>query len=248
MSIERIRILNAPADVLTMETAVDEACRLAKDHSRVHTIVAINPEKTFAMKKSDEVRDFIENADLIIADGVGIVFGARILYGKKFQRVPGADLMQNICAESGKRGVKIFLYGSEEKVNAGAAAKLAERYPDIQIVGRCNGYVKPEENDSLIRSINDSGADILFLALGSPKQERWVRDNSSHLNVGVCMGIGGTLDTITGAVKRAPNWWQLHGLEWLYRSLRQPKRFWRSRRIFLFGIQVVCKKIFGLWK
>ena len=244
--IERLRVLNAPVDVLTMESAINAACGMAKDHSSTQSIVAMNPEKTFAMKKSGEIRDFIENADLVIPDGIGMVLAAKILYGRRFDRVPGADLMQAICAESGKRGVKIFIYGAKEEVNAGAVEKLRERHPDIEIVGRRNGYVKPEEMDGLIDQINASGADVLFLALGSPKQERWIRENAPRLDVGLCMGVGGTLDTITGTVKRAPVLWQRMRAEWLYRFIRQPSRVWRSRRIFLFGWNVLMAKIFGV--
>ena len=115
----------------------------------------------------------------------------------------------------------------------------------MRIVGRSHGYVPPEKNEELISDINQSNADILFLALGSPAQEHWVDRNADHLNVAVCMGIGGTLDTIVGTVKRAPKSWQAHGLEWLYRLIRQPKRIWRSRKIFLFALRVFWVKLFG---
>lgn len=242
-NIERLRILNAPVDVLTMDKAIDSACKLAKDHSNISYIVAINPEKTFAMKENQEIRDFIEKADLVIPDGIGIVFGAKMLCGRRLERVPGADLMQELCRVSGQCDLKIFIYGAKEEVNAGSVEKLRERHPDIQIVGRQNGFSKEENMNDLVKRINDSQADIVFLALGSPKQERWMNEFGFQLQVGACMGIGGTLDTIVGKVKRAPLFYQKYCLEWFYRLAKQPSRFWRQRRVFYFAFAVFVAKI-----
>lgn len=245
--IERIRVLNVPVDVLTMDMAINRVCEMAKNHEKTGYVVAVNPEKSFAMQQSEEIRDFIENADVIIPDGIGIVFGARILNGRKLGRVPGADLMQEICKASGERNVRIFIYGAKEEVNAGAVEKLRQRHSDIQIVGRRNGYVREEEMDDLVREINDSGADIVFLALGSPRQERWMNDYGPKLNSGACMGIGGTLDTITGTVKRAPVFMQKIHLEWFYRLIKQPSRIWRNRLVFLFGFKVLTAKFLRIF-
>jgi len=243
--IERIEVLNVPVDVLTMAKAVESVCYLAKDHRKVSTIVAVNPEKSYAMLQSDEIRDFILNADLVISDGIGIVWGARILRGTRLSRVTGADLMQEICRISGEQGIKIFIYGAKEEVNAGAVAKLHECYPDIHIVGNRNGFVPEHEMEQLVQEINDSCADILFLALGSPRQERWMSRYGQKLNVGACMGIGGTLDTITGKVKRAPKFIQEIHMEWLYRLVKQPWRLWRTRLKFWFGMKVIWKRLCG---
>ena len=241
--IERILVLNVPVDVLTMEKAVDCVCEHSKKHDRVSVVVAVNPEKSFAMQQSDEIRELIENADLVIPDGIGIVFGARILHGRQLGRVPGADLMQEICKVSSDRDIRIYIYGAKEEVNARAVAKLRERHPDIQIVGRRNGYVRDNEMEGLIQEMNDSHADIVFLALGSPRQERWMNTYGPKLNVGVCMGIGGTLDTIAGTVKRAPVFMQKIHLEWFYRLVKQPSRLWRTRLLFLFAVKVIWKKM-----
>ncbi|MDO4585856.1 MAG: WecB/TagA/CpsF family glycosyltransferase [Planctomycetia bacterium] len=242
-NVERLRVLNAPVDVLTMNKAIDCACELAKDHSNISYIVAVNPEKTYAMKESEVIRDFIEKADLVIPDGIGIVFGAKMLCNRRLERVAGADLMQEICRVSGEQNLKIFIYGAKEEVNAGAVQKLQERHSNIQIVGRANGFVKAENMNELVERINASQADILFLALGSPKQENWMNEYGPKLNVGACMGIGGTLDTIVGTVKRAPDFYQKIHLEWFYRLAKQPSRFWRQRRVFFFGFAVLAAKI-----
>jgi N-acetylglucosaminyldiphosphoundecaprenol N-acetyl-beta-D-mannosaminyltransferase len=151
--------------------------------------------------------------------------------------------MQRICAVALERSYRIFVLGASEGVNAAAVIELRRRFPGINIVGRANGYWKPEDNPALIQRINDSCADIVFVALGSPRQERWMEANLPHLNVKVCQGIGGTLDTIVGAVKRAPDAWQALGLEWAYRLLRQPSRARRQFKLLSFVLEVLSLKL-----
>lgn len=241
-NVERIEIFNEPVDLLDFDTALESACKLALDRQKVSYVVAVNPEKVMTARRSKIIHDFICRADLAIPDGIGIVAAVRILLGKRIERVAGADLMQKICEESGKKGIKIFLYGAKEDVNAGAVDVLRKRYPDIQIVGRQNGYLPEEESEDLVSRVNASDADVLFLALGSPRQEKWMNQYGAKLRVGMCMGVGGTLDTIVGRVKRAPMAWQRAKLEWLYRLIRQPSRFWRQRRIFYFAARVLLEK------
>ena len=243
--VKRLNILGQPVDALTFDRALTLASELAQDHEKTSYIVAVNPEKIMTARRSKLVSDFLHNADLAIPDGIGVVVAARLLYGEKLERVAGADLMQELCRVSGSYGLKLFLYGSKEEVNASAAKKLKERFPDVDIVGRQDGYLPEDEYGTLVERINASGADVLFLALGSPMQENWMNRYGASLKVGVCMGIGGTLDTIAGAVKRAPLGWQKARLEWLYRLLRQPTRFWRQRKIFIFASWIVFLKLTG---
>lgn len=244
MKIERTRVLGAPVDALTMKTAVERAVELAKDKAKLSYVVAINPEKTFALRQSAELAQFVEGADLALPDGIGVVFASRLLNGRKIERVPGADLAEALCARSGVEGLNLFFYGAKEESSAAAVEELRRRYPDIRVVGRRNGYVKMEEMDALTQEIADSGADVLLVALGSPRQERWIRDYAARTNVGLCLGVGGTLDTFAGTVKRAPILWQKMNLEWLYRLLKQPSRIWRCRRLFFYAVETAFRFIF----
>jgi N-acetylglucosaminyldiphosphoundecaprenol N-acetyl-beta-D-mannosaminyltransferase len=142
--------------------------------------------------------------------------------------------MQAICAIAPERGYRIFVYGASEEVSADAVQKLRVRYPGINIVGRANGYVKEVDMPALVQRINALRPDILFVALGSPRQEEWLHRWLPELKVKVCQGIGGTLDTIVGRVKRAPAAWQRLGLEWLYRLVRQPSRIVRQAVLIRF--------------
>lgn len=241
----RYRVLDTPVDGVDMAGALAYVAEAVRNGDRPAFILAVNPEKVFVLRQDSFLRDFFEQAALLIPDGIGMVKGLKILHGVTITRVPGADLMQNICREAPARGYKIFLYGSNEEVNAGAFEILRKRYPGIQIVGRANGFAAPDEMAALVDRINASGADILFIAMGSPRQEKWMSEYAGKLTtVKVCQGIGGTLDTIAGTVKRAPVFWQKLGLEWFYRLLCQPSRFKRQLRCFKFALEIFRQKYF----
>lgn len=241
--IQRLRVLDTPVDALDMSEALSFVDRCVRCVGSPATILAVNPEKVFVLQKDPNLKRFFESAALLLPDGIGIVAAARFLHGANLCRTPGADLMQNVCAIAPERGYRIFILGASEGVNAAAVEELRRRAPGIRIVGRANGYWKPEENSDLIRRINESHSDILFVALGSPRQERWIETNLAKLNVKVIQGIGGTLDTIVGTVKRAPKAWQAMGLEWAYRLLRQPSRLGRQLKLLSFVFKVFSVKL-----
>jgi N-acetylglucosaminyldiphosphoundecaprenol N-acetyl-beta-D-mannosaminyltransferase len=230
-------------DVVDMRSALAEVDRIVHTTVGPRYLVAGNPEKIYAARKNPFLKEFFQNAALIIPDGIGIVLALRCLYGLRVERVPGADLMQNICAMAPHCGYRIFIYGASEETNAGAVRQLQMRHPGIEIVGRAHGYLKECEMPALIDRINRSQADVLFVAMGSPRQEEWLNHWLPQLNVKICQGIGGTLDTIVGKVKRAPKAWQRMGLEWLYRLLREPRRITRQWRLATFAMEVLIKRV-----
>ncbi len=210
---------------------------------RLHTIFAANPEKNFSVPKDPLLYSLFKSADLLVPDGIGLVLALKTLYGVRLKRVPGCELMQNVCALSADRGYKIFIYGAREEVNQRAVESLRERFPGIQIVGNVNGYLPEDKMADLVEQINRSGAQILFLALGSPKQEQWISKYGANLkSVKVCQGIGGTLDVLAGTVERAPEVFCSLGLEWLYRLVTEPKRLRRQLVLPVFAWQVLREK------
>jgi N-acetylglucosaminyldiphosphoundecaprenol N-acetyl-beta-D-mannosaminyltransferase len=244
----RYPILNIWTDAVTMDEALQKVSDFVEDGDRPHTIFATNPEKNFSVPADPFLYDCFKNADLLLPDGIGMVLGAKILHGAQLTRVPGCEFMQEICALSAGQGYKIFIYGAKEEVSRQAVEILEERLPGLQIVGRCNGYWPEDQMDALVNKINESKAEILFLALGSPKQEKWFaryRDKLKHIRV--CQGIGGTLDVITGNVKRAPEIFCKLGLEWFYRLLAEPRRIKRQMVLPVFAWQIMMTKI-GLRK
>lgn len=238
---KRFTVLGLPVDAVDMENSLSAVDQFVRATGRPRYIVAANPEKVYAARNSPFLREFFKRAALILPDGIGILIGLRRFYGLRVSRVPGSDLMPRICASAPERGYKIFIYGASEEVNAGAVRELRRRHPGIQIVGRANGFLKESEMPALIEQINESRADILFIALGSPRQEQWLQRWMPALNVKVCQGIGGTLDTIVGRVKRAPIAWQRLGLEWLYRLLREPARIVRQRKLAVFVWELLVR-------
>jgi N-acetylglucosaminyldiphosphoundecaprenol N-acetyl-beta-D-mannosaminyltransferase len=193
--------------------------------------------------KNESLRNTFAAATLLIPDGIGVVWAMRRLKGLEAVRVPGSEMMPRLCELAARKDYGIFLFGSKEEINREAAEKLVQRYPGLRVAGRANGYLKEEEMPQLVRQINESAAKILFVALGSPKQEQWMQKWLPQLNVAVCQGIGGTLDTIVGTVKRAPPLFCRLGLEWFYRLITDPRRIRRQIVLPVFAWMVIKSRL-----
>jgi N-acetylglucosaminyldiphosphoundecaprenol N-acetyl-beta-D-mannosaminyltransferase len=246
---ERFQILDIWVDPVSKEEACQKVSHFLAFGKRPHSIFASNPEKNFSVPRDPVLYEVYRNADLLLPDGIGVVMAARILYGVKIERVPGSDFIFSICSIAEREGYKIFIYGAREEVNRLACERLQSKYPCLKVVGRSNGYIKEEEMPDLVERINASGAEILFLALGSPKQEKWFAENKDELSqVRVCQGIGGTLDTVAGTVERAPKSWQKAHAEWLYRLITEPTRIKRQKVLPLFASKVMAVKLRSLFQ
>lgn len=244
---DRLKILDIWVDPLTREDAIECVSMFLKQGRRPHAIFASNPEKNFSVPADPDLYKVYGEADILLPDGIGMVYAARLLHGRVFPRIPGSEFIFDICRLAARDGYGIFVYGAKEEVNAGAVKILEERFPGVRIVGRANGYVK--DMDALVQQINESGATILFIALGSPKQEKWFATYRGSLKgVKVVQGIGGTLDTVTGHVKRAPEIWCRLNLEWLYRLVDDPRRIRRQKYLPVFAALILKEKILRVLK
>ena len=237
--IERLRIQGVPVDHVSMARALAFVENAITKAGAPQYILSVNPEKVMVLQHDATLKALFEKAALLIPDGIGVVLAIRWLFKLPASRVPGSELMPHICRLAQKRGFRVFVYGSREAVNREAVKRLNVRFPGIALAGRCNGYIGPSEMSRLVRQINDSGADILFVALGSPKQEEWMANWLPHLRVKICQGIGGTLDTIVGNVRRAPFVFRMVGLEWFYRLAKEPRRWRRQLAIPRFALSVL---------
>ncbi|WP_163539686.1 WecB/TagA/CpsF family glycosyltransferase [Gracilibacillus sp. YIM 98692] len=188
-------------------------------------IVAVNPEKIMKASEDPDLKKLINQADYQIPDGIGVLLASRLQRGSIRERITGIDLMQTLVAEAAAKQKKVFMYGGKPGVADQAAEKLQAQYPDLQIAGTMNGYEKDQQK--VIDTINQANPDVLFVALGSPRQEEWIRDNKEKLNVSIFQGVGGSYDVIAGNLKRAPKIFIKFGLEWFYRLLAEP---WRIKR------------------
>jgi N-acetylglucosaminyldiphosphoundecaprenol N-acetyl-beta-D-mannosaminyltransferase len=234
-TIERVDILGSPVDVVTMPAAIKTVETMLAGR-RTSVIVAMNPRKVMRVRTDPWMRNFLWQAALVLPDGIGVVKAARWFHGKRLERVTGIDMMLALCEYATRDHHPIFIFGAKEDVNADAVDVLRKKYPGIPIVGRHNGYVADSETAGLVAEINRSGAEILFVAQGSPRQEQFIAQYVNQLNVKICQGIGGSLDVISGRIHRAPACVQRAGLESLYRLSRDPRRYrnWKYTLSFLF--------------
>ena len=244
MRVKRIKILNIPVNEINIESALEwiDSAVASPGNKR---IVAVNPEKVMEARKDPKLLNFLEESDLLIPDGIGVVMAARLLGLASMERVAGSDLMPAICDQAAKKGYSVFIYGSKPEVNEKSVAILKSRYPGLIVAGASHGYVMEDEMDHLVHRINNSGAQILFVALGSPGQEKWIEQYGPKLSVRVSQGIGGTLDTIAGNVRRAPRSFQRLNLEWFYRLIDDPRRVRRQVVLPLFLMLVILEKLKG---
>ncbi|MFP5597331.1 lipopolysaccharide N-acetylmannosaminouronosyltransferase [Kluyvera sp. 142486] len=195
------------------------------------TLVAINAEKMLTLEDNAEVRELINAAEFKYADGISVVRSVRKKYPEaNVSRVAGADLWEALMARAGAEGTPVFLVGGKPEVMAETVEKLRKQW-NVNLVGIQDGYFTPEERPALLERIRESGAKIVTVAMGSPKQEILMRDCRQVYPDALYMGVGGTYDVFTGHVKRAPKVWQTLGLEWLYRLLSQPSRIKRQLRL-----------------
>lgn len=195
------------------------------------TLVAINAEKMLTLEDNAEVRALINDAEFKYADGISVVRSVRKKYPQAdVSRVAGADLWEALMARAGAEGTPVFLIGGKPEVMAETAQKLRQQW-NVNLVGTQDGYFTAEQRPALFARIRDSGAKIVTVAMGSPKQEILMRDCRQVYPGALYMGVGGTYDVFTGQVKRAPKVWQNLGLEWLYRLLSQPSRITRQLRL-----------------
>ncbi len=240
----RLKILNIWVDPLTKKEFIRKIRSFFKSDGGPHVIFAANPEKNFSVPRDLILYETFKNADLLLPDGIGMVIAVRLLYGLKIERVPGVEMMDAICALAEEEERRVFIFGSKEAVNKKAVEVLKKKYPKLCIVGRSHGYVKENRMALLLEKINRTRAEVLFVALGSPKQERWIaRYKDSLRTVKVCQGIGGSLDTIAGHVKRAPDLWQKLQMEWLYRLIKEPKRIKRQKVLPIFVIELLKERL-----
>lgn len=218
-----IEMFDVHLDPLSMEQALERAEGFIREGGP-HIIVTSDTSAIVRAQEDEELRTIINEADLATMDGQGVVLCARLLNFPVSARVPGVDMMARLCEICGRLNQPIALLGAMPGVAEEAARRLEQRYPGLRVVYQHDGYFDAEDEPAIVAAIRDARPAVLFVAMGIPKQEKWIARHMDELQVPVCMGVGGSLDVIAGRVKRAPAWMQRWGLEWLYRTVLEPRR------------------------
>ncbi len=220
---ERADLLGVPIARIDMAGALARVEQFVEE-GRPHLIVTSDTPGLVRAHDDREFQEIVRSADMVTADGRGVVWMARVLGLPLRERVSGADLVERICEQAAQRGHSVYLLGAAPGVAEEAARVLQSRYPGLRVAGAQHGYFTAEEEPEVVRAIAEARPDILLVAFGAPKQEKWIRQHQAEIQAPVAIGVGGTFDVLAGRVKRAPQWMQRAGLEWLYRALREPKR------------------------
>lgn len=236
---EPVKILDVPVHPLTMGEAVSVLEESITSGEQAFVVTA-NAEIIMMCQEDAGYKKIVsQDAQLVLPDGAGAVWAGRHLGYKVPERVAGFDLYCQLLDKAAQKGYKAFFFGGSPGIAEAAKAKSEELYPGVQVVGCHNGYFKEEESQAIIDEINASGADMLFAALGAPKQEKWLVRYREQLKPKILMGIGGSFDVFAGKMQRAPKWMQDASLEWLFRLYKQPSRFMRMMALPKFVLKVV---------
>jgi N-acetylglucosaminyldiphosphoundecaprenol N-acetyl-beta-D-mannosaminyltransferase len=225
-SCSTVAVLGVPFHNVTM----DETVALIEEQIReggFHQVATANVDFLKNAMHNKDLRDILCSCEMIVPDGMPVVWMSRLIGTPLKERVSGIDLVERLADVSARRGYGIFFLGASEAHSQRAAKVLRQRFPDLRIVGRYSPEPQPIEkmdHEEILRRIEEAGPDILLVAFGNPKQEQWIAMHRDRLKVPVCIGVGGTLDSLSGTVPRAPRWMQRHGLEWLHRTLQEPRR------------------------
>ena len=236
---EPVKILDVPVHPLTMQEAVSVLEKSIANGEQAFVVTANAEIIMMCQQDADYKKIVSQDAQLVLPDGAGAVWAGRYLGYKVPERVAGFDLYCNLLKEAAAKGYKAYFFGGSPSIAEAAKTKSEELYPGVQVVGCRDGYFKEEESQAIIEEINASGADMLFAALGAPKQEKWLVRYRDQLKPKILMGIGGSFDVFAGKMERAPKWMQDASLEWLFRLYKQPSRFMRMMALPKFVLKVI---------
>ena len=235
---ETVNILGVHVNKYTMQEAVEKASSLMETE-KLSMIFTPNSEIILYASNNPEFAEVLNKGDMVIPDGIGVVYGAKILRNPIKERVAGYDLVCNLLPIMAEKGQSVYLLGAKPGVAEKAAETLLAKHPGLVIAGTHDGYFKDDEE--VIAEINKCAPDFLMVCLGFPKQENWIYNNREKLNAKLAIGAGGCLDVFAGTVQRAPEFYCKHGIEWLYRLAKQPTRFVRMLSLPKFGLKVLFK-------
>ncbi len=237
--LQKVDLLGIPIHDVTYAEALDLAREFIRS-GRPHQVTTVNPEFVMTAQRDPEFRRVLCEAALSLPDGIGLLLGARLLGFRLREHVRGTDYVELLADLAVREGYRLFFLGAAEGVAAEAAANLQRRHPGLQVAGTYSGSPRPAEEEAIVSLIRAAGpVHILLVAYGAPAQDKWIARNLPRLGVPLAVGVGGVFDYLSGRVPRAPLWLRQLELEWLYRLLRQPRRWRRQLALPHFALAVL---------
>lgn len=239
----QINVLGVSIDVVTM----DDSRQIVQDlltKPGMHMITTANAEMVMMAQKNQELYTILQESDLVVPDGAGVLWAAE-QQGLHFpERVTGCDLMWALLEDAHEKGLPVYCIGGAPSVVERAMAHAKEKLPNLPVVGMHSGFFNAEEEEALLADVKQSGVKLIFVAFGVPRQETWIVKHLRDLDGVVAMGVGGSFDVLAGEVVRAPLWMQQNRLEWLYRLYKQPHRAMRMLALpkFMWAVLTRGKK------
>lgn len=229
------------------KSTMDEMTKLltnSMEEKRKAFVVTANPEIVMYAREDDEYKKLLDQASYIVPDGIGVVKAAQILGDPLPERVPGYDLMHQLLINANNNNKRLYMLGAQQEVIEKAVDTVKTDYPKIDLVGWHNGFFDWED-DTLSKQIKELEPDLILVALGVPRQERWIATHYDQFDKGVFIGVGGSFDVLAGTMQRAPEIWQKLNVEWLYRLMKQPSRWRRMLALPHFALKVFGQKLKG---
>ena len=222
----RQTLFGVELDPLTMDETVERCLQAVRDGERLE-IGVVNAAKLVNMRRDPRLAQAVSGCDLVLADGQAVVWAGRVLRARLPERVAGIDLFMRLLAEAESAGMSVYFLGAKEDVLEQMLLRVADRFPGLKVAGSRNGYFDDTEQQAIADAIGDSGAQLLFLGMTSPKKEIFTAGYGTRTGARVVHGVGGSFDILAGVTRRAPAIWQRLGVEWLYRALQEPRRLGR---------------------
>jgi N-acetylglucosaminyldiphosphoundecaprenol N-acetyl-beta-D-mannosaminyltransferase len=222
---DRVEVGCVGVDNLTEDETLKSIDRLIAAEGS-HFMAVVNAGKIAAATRDEDLRRVLASADLVTADGMSVVWAAKLLGHPLKGRVTGIDMLGRLVAHAARRGLSVYFLGAKQESVRGTVSRFTDAYPALRVAGFRDGYFD-QRSDEVAQEVKRSGADLLFVALGSPAQEKWISSNLAITGARFALGVGGSFDHVSGLSSRAPKWMQQAGLEWFYRLLREPRRMWR---------------------
>jgi biofilm PGA synthesis N-glycosyltransferase PgaC len=245
----RAELMGVAIDTVTMRSAVDRCLELCHAPRASHTIITVNASHLCMLRRDAELAHACQTGDLIVADGMSVVWALRASGQPVPERVAGVDLMIQLLDAAARNRLRVYLLGAKPQVVAALVERLQTQYPGLVVAGFRDGYFGSERQDAIVEEIRASRADMLFVGMPSPFKETWIDRHRDRLQVPVIVGVGGSFDVLAGFISRAPLWWQHAGLEWFWRLLMEPRKLWKrylttnSEFIWLAGREIVARRL-----